>query len=300
MSNRGGTRALNWLANQPYLLLSLTALFWSGNIVLGRHVADTVPPVLLSLVRWGGACLLMLPFAWPHLKADWPTIRASKGRLLALSLTGIAIYHVISYYALGKTQAINALLIQSSGPLFVALWSLVLYGTRLSARQAVGIAVSLTGVLVIILRGDVATLHAVDLNLGDVLFLIGMLVFGFYSALRRPAIHQLSLLTVIAGLAAAVLFPFVLAEAALVRAPTFDLTTGLSFLYVMTLPSAVAYLFFNRGVELVGANRAAPFFHLQPVFGSVLAIALLGESFRLFHLVGYALVLAGVFTAARK
>src|SRR5262245_32268314 len=135
MSNSGGTRALNWLANQPYLLLSLTALFWAGNIVLGRHIATIVPPVLLSFVRWGGASLLMLPFAWPHLKEDWPTIRANKGRLLALALSGIAIYHVLSYYALGKTQAINALLIQSAGPLFIALWGLVLYGTRLSGRQ---------------------------------------------------------------------------------------------------------------------------------------------------------------------
>lgn len=300
MSKSGGTRALNWLANQPYLLLSLTALFWAGNIVLGRHIANIVPPVLLSFVRWGGACLLMLPFALPHLKEDWPTIRANKGRLLALALSGIAIYHVLAYYALGKTEAINALLIQSAGPLFIALWGLVLYGTRLSGRQAAGIAISLAGVLIIILRGEIETLHGVDFNTGDLIFLVSIMVFGFYSALHRPAIHQLSLLTVIAGLAAAVLLPFVVVEMAFVRAPTLDLTTLLSFLYVVTLPSAVAYLFFNRGVELIGANRAAPFFHLQPVFGSVMAITLLGESLQIFHLIGYALVLAGVFTAARK
>lgn len=296
----GLRRALLGLADRPYLLLSLTALFWAGNIVLGRHVADVIPPVLLAFVRWSGAFLLMLPFAWPHLRSDWPTIRAEWKRLGVLALTGIAIYHVISYYALGKTQAINALLIQSSGPLFVALWSLLLYGVRLSIRQALGIAVSLIGVFVIVLRGDVSTLAAVDFNAGDLWFLLGMLIFGIFSAVKRPKMHQLSLLTTISAGAAVMLLPFVVFEAALVRTPSIDLTTVLSFLYVISLPSAVAYLFFNRGVELIGPNRAAPFFHLQPVFGSVLAVTLLGESFRLFHLVGYALVLAGVFTAARK
>lgn len=296
----GVKRALLGLADRPYLLLSLTALFWAGNIVLGRAIANDIPPVLLAFVRWGGAFLLMLPFAWPHLQNDWPTIRAEWKRLGVLALTGIAIYHVISYYALGKTQAINALLIQSSGPLFVALWGLLLYGVRLSMRQALGIAVSLTGVLVIVLRGDISTLAAVDFNVGDVWFLLGMMIFGIFSTVKRPKMHQLSLLATITAAAAVMLLPFVILEAVYIRLPRVDATMWLSFLYVISFPSAIAYLFFNRGVELIGPNRAAPFFHLQPVFGSVLALTLLGESFRLFHLAGYALVLAGVFTAARK
>lgn len=297
---QGTGGALPRLANQPYLLLTLTALFWAGNIVIGRAIADQLPPVLLASVRWSGACLLMLPFAWPHLKRDAAAIRAGWKSLLALSLTGIAVYHVLSYYALGKTQAINALLIQSAGPLFVALWAMILYGTRLSAAQAFGIALSLTGVLTIVLRGDPATLASVDLNIGDVVFLLAILIFGLYSALKRPPMHQLSLLTVIAALAALLLLPLLTVE--LVIGPRIVLTPGgiASLAYIVTFPSAVAYLFFNRGVELIGPNRAAPFFHLQPVFGSVLAITFLGESFRFYHAIGYALVLAGVFVAARK
>lgn len=291
---------LGWLNRQPYLLLSLTALFWAGNIVVGRHAAGHVPPIALSFLRWAGALAILLPFAWPHIVRERALIRRHLGTLLLMSASGIAVYQVISYGALAYTQAINALLIQSSGPLFIALWALVLFGARLTAAQAFGIALSLTGVLVIVLRGDLATVQTLTLNPGDVWFLIGMIVFGFYSALRRPPLHLMSVLTVTAALGALMLLPlFVwdLANGARLHA---DFTTAATLVYIATMPSALAYLFFNRGVELIGPNRAAPFFHLQPVFGSVLAMVFLDESLRVFHLIGYALVLAGIAIAARS
>src|SRR5215470_399708 len=133
---------LRWLYNQPYLLLSLTSLFWAGNIVLARFVAGHVPPMTLSCVRWIGAFLMLLPFALPHLARDWPALRAKLPLLLALSATGFAFNNAISYWALQYTEALNALLIQSSGPLFVALWSLLLFGVRLTPGQLAGIAIS--------------------------------------------------------------------------------------------------------------------------------------------------------------
>ena len=122
-----------WLNHQPYLLLSLTSLFWAGNIVLGRYVAGHVPPITLSCIRWIGALAILLPFSWPHLKRDWPALRARLPFILVLSATGFALNNTLSYWALQYTQALNALLIQSSGPLFVALWSLVLFGVRLTS-----------------------------------------------------------------------------------------------------------------------------------------------------------------------
>jgi drug/metabolite transporter (DMT)-like permease len=175
---------LGWLNNQPYLLLSLTSLFWAGNIVLARFVAGHVPPVTLSCVRWIGAFAMLLPFAWPHLKQDWPALRAKLPLLLALSATGFAFNNAISYWALQYTEALNALLIQSSGPLFVALWSLVLFGVRLTLAQFAGIILSLTGVLVIILRGDLAALASIHFNRGDLMFAGAVLSFGLYSARR--------------------------------------------------------------------------------------------------------------------
>jgi drug/metabolite transporter (DMT)-like permease len=293
---------LRWLNNQPYLLLSLTSLFWAGNIVLARYVAGHVPPMTLSCVRWIGAFAMLMPFAWPHLKQDWPALRARLPLMVALSATGFAFNNAISYWALQYTEALNALLIQSSGPLFVALWSLLLFGMRLTLAQFAGIAISLAGVLTILLRGDLSALVSIQFNRGDVMFAGAVLSFGLYSALitRRPKIHQLSLISFTIGCGALLLLPFSIVEfAAGVRLKP-DALTAATLIYVMIFPSTLSYLFFNRGIALIGPNRAAPFLHLVPVFDSAMAILLLGEQPRLFHLIGYLLVLAGVVIASRQ
>jgi drug/metabolite transporter (DMT)-like permease len=292
---------VRWLNNQPYLLLTLTALFWAGNIVLARYVAGHVPPMTLSCVRWIGALFMLLPFAWPHLKRDWPALRARLPLMLVLSATGFAINNALSYWALQYTQALNALLIQSAGPLFVALWSLLLFGVRLTWAQFAGIAISLAGVLTIILRGDFGALAGIQFNKGDMMFAGALLLFGLYSALmpRRPKTHQLSLIAFTTGCGAILLLPFSIWEFSTGFTLKFDALTLATLIYVVIFPSTLAYLFFNRGIALIGPNRAAPFFHLVPVFGSAMAILLLGEQPRLFHLTGYVLVLAGVVIASR-
>jgi drug/metabolite transporter (DMT)-like permease len=292
----------SWLMNRPYLLLSLTSLFWAGNVVVGRFIAGQIPPTTLSFLRWTGAFLIVLPFAWNQLVKDWPAIRRQFGLMVVLSLTGIAAFNTLGYWALEYTQALNALLLTSAGPLFVALWSLILFGIRLTLAQALGIATSMLGVLVILLRGDLGALRAIQFNTGDVMYTAALIVFGLYSALaaRRPKIHAMSFLAFTCGCGALLLIPLMIWEIASGRLMTFSHATLPVLAYVMIFPSTLAYLFFNRGVQLIGANRAAPFFHLLPVFGSVLAIVFLGERFQMFHLAGYALVLTGVFIAARR
>ena len=294
---------LSWLNNQPYLLLSLSSLFWAGNIVLARYVAAHVPPMTLSCVRWFGAFLILLPFAWPHLKRDWPALRTSLPLMLFLSLIGFAFNNAISYWAMQYTEALNALLIQSSGPLFVALWSLVLFGVRLTGAQLAGIAISLVGVLTIILRGDLAALAEHPASTGATSCSPASLVaFGLYSALipRRPKTHQLSLISFTTCCGAMMLLPFCDLGILERRVLQLDALTLATLVYILIFPSTLAYLFFNRGVALIGPNRAAPFFHLVPVFGSAMAILLLGEKLQPFHLIGYALVLAGVVIASRQ
>ena len=293
---------VRWLNNQPYLLLTLTALFWAGNIVLARYVAGHVPPMTLSCVRWIGAFFVLLPFAWPHLRRDWPALRVRLPLMVALSATGFAFNNAVSYWSLQYTEALNALLIQSSGPLFVALWSLLLFGVRLTPAQLAGIAISLAGVLTILLHGDFGALAGIQFNKGDVMFASAIMSFGLYSALmpRRPATHPLSRIVFTIGCGALLLMPFSIWEFQAGARLKFDAVTVATLVYVVIFASALAYLFFNRGIALIGPNRAAPFLHLVPVFGSAMAILLLGEQPRLFHLVGYLLVLAGVVIASRK
>ena len=295
-------RSGNWIANQPYLLLSITAMCWAGNAIVGRLAAGHIAPVTLSFLRWSLAFLIILPFAWKHLARDWAAIRSRLGIMIVLSITGIGAFNTLQYWALEHTQALNTLLLQSAAPLVVAVWSLILLGVRLTLAQAFGVLLSLIGVLVILLHGDVTALSKIDFNEGDLIFLVALVIFALYSvlSLKRPDIHPLSFVAFTFGCGAACLIPLFIWK--LYARPVMELDGAnlLTLFYVAVFPSTVAYICFNRGVALIGANRAAPFFHLVPVFGTVMSIVFLGEHPQLFHFVGFALVLTGVFVASRR
>ena len=298
----GASASGGWLANQPYLLLSIAALCWAGNAIVGRLAAGHIPPVTLSFVRWSVAFLMLLPFAWKHLVRDWGTIRTRLGTMVLLSVTGIGVFNTLQYWSLEYTQALNTLLLQSAGPLFVAVWSLLLLGVRLTLAQAGGVVLSLTGVLVILLHGDLTALTSIEFNKGDIIFTVAMVIFGLYSVLtlKRPKIHGLSLAGFTFGCGAACLIPLLIWELCTHPGMQLNTTNLLSVVYVAVFPSTVAYLCYNRGVQLIGANRAAPFLHMVPAFGAAMAIVFLGERPQLFHVIGFALVLTGVFVASRK
>lgn len=296
------TASGNWLGNQPYLLLSITALCWAGNAIVGRLAAGHIPPVTLAFLRWSLAFLIILPLAWKHLVRDWGAIRGHLGIMVFLSMTGVGAFTSLQYWSLEHTQALNTLLLQSAGPLIVALWSLLLLGVRLTPAQAGGIAVSLVGVLVILLHGDLTALSNIAFNKGDLIFIVALAIFGLYSvlSLKRPGIHGLSFVAFTFGCGAACLIPLFIWELSARPVMQLDAANLLSLFYVAVFPSTVAYLCFNRAVQLIGANRAAPFFHVVPVFGTVMSIVFLGEHPQPFHLIGFALVLTGVFVASRK
>jgi drug/metabolite transporter (DMT)-like permease len=292
----------HWIANQPYLLLSITALCWAGNAIVGRLAAGHIPPVTLSFLRWFLAFLLILPFAWKHLLRDWGAIRGRLGLMIVLSVTGIGAFNTLQYWALEHTQALNTLLLQSAGPLVVAIWSLILLGVRLTAAQAFGVFLSMAGVLMILLHGDLTALSNIEFNKGDLIFIVALAIFGCYSvlSLKRPEIHGLSFVAFTFGCGAACLIPLLVWELFARPVMAINANNLLSLFYVAVFPSTLAYLCFNRGVQLIGANRAAPFFHVVPVFGTIMSIVFLGEHPQAFHFIGFALVLTGVFVASRK
>ena len=293
---------LRWIRDQPYILLTLTSLFWAGNAIVGRAVVGRIPPVALAELRWIAAFLIVLPFAWRDLSRDLPVIRRHFGLLTILAFTGITAFNTLLYWSLERTTAINATLMQSSAPLMIGLFSFLLYRDALTRLQIAGIAVSLFGVAAIVSGGDPSRLFALSLNAGDLVIVFALALYALYSALlrRRPGMAQLSFLAFTMGWGAVLLLPAFLVELATgARFAPLDAPMIGALVYVSIFPSLLAYLFFNRGVELIGANRAGPFFHLIPLFGVVLAVLFLGERPGMHHAVGILLILCGVMVASR-
>lgn len=292
---------LQILFDLPYVLLLLPPLFWSGNFIIGRAVRAEVPPVGLAFWRWCIGSLLIVGFAWPYLKQDWAIIRRGWKIILLLSILGVAMFNTLVYTGLQSTTAINALLMQSTMPVLIVLMSYLFFRETVTSRQALGILLSLGGVTMIVAQGNLEVLASLSLNRGDLLVFIAVAGYAAYSALlrRRPAIHLLSFLAITFILGTIILLPLYLWEHLSGRVMSLDGVTLLTVGYVAIFPSILAYLCFNRGVELVGANRAGLFIHLMPVFGTILAIIFLGETFHWFHGMGIVLVLSGILLASR-
>jgi drug/metabolite transporter (DMT)-like permease len=286
--------------NSAWPLLILANLFWAGNVVLGRGVVGMVPPIALAYWRWTGAFLVAVGFAWPYLKQDAAVLCRHWRMMLLLSATGIATYNTMSYVGLTSTTALNALLLQSAGPLVIIVWAFALFGERPTVWQSAGVALSLVGVAIIAAHGSLETLLHLRLNVGDAWILGALLIYGVYAAMFRvrPAAHPLSFLVATMGIGSMMILPFYLWELAEGGRIRGGLPAWLAMAYIAVFPSFVAYLFFNRGIELIGAARAGQSWHLMVVFGSVLAVLFLGETFYLYHAAGIALITAGIVLAS--
>ena len=283
-----------------YVMLTLAPLFWAGNFVMGRWSAEHVPPLALSCLRWIVASALLLPFALPHLRRDWPQIRAHLGLLLFLGSTGAGFFGSLAYLGLARTTALNALVLNSASPILIVLVCAAVFGDRIGLRQILGLLMAMAGVLAIVARGDPLLLTTLTLDTGDLLVLLAMLLWALYTAyLRlRPKLHWLSFAVTISLLAALVTLPLMAAEHLAGHALRATSQTAMAVLYTGIFPSVLSYILWTRGVEILGGVRAGPFMYLIPLFGAGLAVGLLGEPLRLFHLVGLLLIVAGVVTAA--
>lgn len=284
------------LLTHPYLLLTLTVLFWSGNMVVGRGLREAVPPMSLAFGRWILALLLTLPFAWPH-RHTLRGLNAGKwGILLVLGVLGVGAYNTLAYLALAHTTATNAALLNSFIPIAIIAISWFL-GHRATRVESVGVALSFIGVMTIVSRGDPAVLAGLSLNVGDLWMLAAVLSWALYTlGLKwRPAgVHPMALLATLTVIGLAVLAPLTWLELAggaqLHLSPA--ALTGVA--YTGIFPAFLGYVFYNRAVAEVGASKAGLFIHLMPAFSTILATLFLGEVPRLYHFSGIALILAGI------
>jgi len=286
-----------------FTFLALANLFWAGNWVLGRALRDAFDPVSLNFWRWVIAVVVLAPFALPGLAAKRAVIRRHAGILALLALLSVSVFQSLVYLGLESTTAVNAVLINCAGPLFILLCAWVLEGERATLRQLAGILVSVAGILVILSRGEPAVLLQLRFHSGDAWIVLAIAIWGVYSVLlkRRPAelggVHFLFVLSVAGVLFLAPAFVLQILRSP-PRAPS--ASEAAAVVYMGLAASVGAFLLWNRGVAVVGPNAAGFTLYLLPTFGTLLAIAFLGETFGAFHAVGIATIVAGVILATRK
>ncbi len=304
MSQKQETKLHCWLRHpSPYLLLSLTSLFWAANWVVGRAMRNDIPPIAMGFWRWAIALLILLPFAAPELMRKRHVLLANWLTLTLLGLLGAVVFNTLIYVGLQYTAATNGVLFNSISPILIILFSWVIARERVSRLQTCGVVLSLIGVLAIIARGDVATLAAFHFNRGDLWLITAMFLWAIYTIVLRRRPPELSAIGFLAAMllySLPLLLPFYLWEIRDRGGFTLTPATVAALAYYGTIPSIVAYLFWNRGVAQVGPNKAGLFVHLMPVFGALLSVIFLGERLVAYHYVGAVLIFSGIWLTTRK
>jgi drug/metabolite transporter (DMT)-like permease len=298
------TKIHRWLRRpSPYLLLTLASLFWAGNWVVGRAMRNDIPPVAMGFWRWVVALLILLPFAAPELKRNWHVVRANWFTLALLGGLGATLFNTMIYVGLQYTAVTNGVLFNSVTPILIILMSWLAFREPLGARQAMGVVLSLAGVTVIVARGEPQMLAALKFNRGDLWLISAMFLWALYTiVLRRrpPGLSAIGFLAAMLLLGLPVLLPFYLWEL-FTRGGGFALSVPAvaALAYYGTLPSIVAYLFWNRSVAQIGPNKTGLFVHLMPVFGALLSVIFLGERLYAYHFVGAAMIFGGIWLNTR-
>lgn len=287
----------------PYLLLTLTSLFWSLNWVIGKAIVGHVTPLTLTFIRWTVATVALLLFAGPQVREHWAAVRRHWKFIARLGFWGTGLHNAFGYVGLQFTTATNGVILNSAIPILIILLGWAVYRDSITRVQAAGVAISLAGVLAILTGGDLSVLAHLELNKGDLIVLAGMVFWAAYTIFLREKPAELPgivLLTCCACVGVTLLLPMMLFEMAFFEGHAeFTLATVGAMLYVGLFPSFLGYIFWNRGVAEVGSNVAGIFVHLMPVFGSLLAWMFLGEQIRLHHFAGIALILAGIALTTR-
>ncbi len=284
-----------------YVLLGITGLMWAGNAVAGKFAVGHISPFLLTTLRWAIALAILLVLSRSHLRRDWPTIRKHWLFLFALGSLGFTAFNALFYLALNYTTAINVAIEQSSMPLVVFAFNFMLFGIRASWLQIAGFMLTVLGVAVTAARGDLLAIGSSPINIGDLLMIVAISLYGIYSValVRKPAMSLLSFMTALSGAAILSSLPFAAWEIAAGHAIWPDFQGWSVTVYTAIGPAIIAQLCWAKGLEIIGSNRGGVFINIVPIFTAILAVALLGEAFHLYHAVAIALVIGGVTLSQR-
>ena len=287
--------------------LTTAALMWAGNAIVGKILVQSSSPVLLNTIRWGVTALILLPFAWRVFGSASPLWQSSK-RFALLSLLGVGSYNVLLYLALKSSTPINVTLIGASMPIWAIVIGALFYKEQPNIKQIIGAVISLIGVTVVIVRGELERLIEIEFVAGDLLMVLATILWGAYSwmlshpkeSTERTWPWSYFLLAQV-GFGFCWSLGFAVTEWQLEYSYfTWSWSTVFMIIYVIIGPSLIAYRCWGLGVSGAGATVATFFTNLIPLFTAILSTLLLQKPPELFQGVAFALILAGIYLSIQK
>ena len=289
---------------KAYIFLILTTLFWSGNFIVGKAASIfEIPPFTLNFYRWTFAWLILAPFTISEIIDKRNYILANIKLIIVLGITSITIFNSIVYYSLNFTQVISGVLMISTIPVMIIVFCWLFKIEKTNSYQILGVIFSLFGVFIIITKADLFILLNLNFNKGDLWMVVAMFSWAMYSALLRKKKFELSQLTLLQTIISAgliFLLPAYLIELILGYRASVNLPFVLTLAYVVIFPGLASFIFWIKGISIIGSNRSGIFLHLMPIFSTILAIAIFKEKFMIYHLIGAALIITGIILSSKK
>ena len=295
------TKDNNFLA---YLYLFLTVTFWAGNFVAGKLASFyEVPPFSLNFYRWLFAWLILAPFTIPEILEKRNYIIKNYKLFIVLGVTSITVFNSIVYYSLNFTQVISGVLMISTIPVMIMLFSSILKIEKTNIFQIIGVVFSFAGVIMIITKANIEILKNLDFNKGDITMVIAMFSWALYSTLlkgKQYELSQISLLQVVITFGLVFLIPVYFIEYKIGFRINLELPFILILSYVVLFPGLASFLLWIKGISMIGANRSGVFLHLMPILSAIMAMIFFSEKFMFYHILGACFIITGILLSNKK
>jgi len=289
---------------KAYIMLTFCSLFWSGNFILGKFATlYEIPPLSLNFLRWLIVWIILIPFTFKDIHKNFKIIINNFYSIFFMSITSISVFNSVVYYSLNFTQVLNGALMISTIPVLIIFISFIFKTEKINFNQILGVFFSLIGVVIIVTRLDLTKLINLDLNKGDLWLLIAMLSWAIYSTMLRTykiRLKNITFISIIVSIGLIFLLPQFIFEYKNHQIIQFNLPVILIASYVVLFAGLGAYIFWNKGVSIIGPNKAGIFLHLMPVFSSVMAIFILNEKLMRFHIIGAVVIITGIYLSSKK
>ena len=287
-----------------YLFLVLATFCWSGNFIVGKFATVyEIPPLTLNVFRWISVWFILIPFTYKEIFENLPYIKKNWLVISFMGVITISTFNSVVYFALNYTQVINAVLMLSAIPAATIVLSSLMKIEETNIFQLLGLVLSIIGIGSIISNGDIQKIISLDFNKGDMWMLVCVITWSLYSTLLKKnnfKFSQFTLIQLMVSVGILFLIPQFFYEKSIGLELSLDKNFILILIYVAIFPAIAAYYFWQKGIEIIGPNRASMFIQLMPLFSAVMAIIIFKEKFELYHFIGAIFILSGIYLSNRK